>query len=131
VLEKAALQVYAGGSLYRRTRGTHAAALFARDGRLAGMAEDIGRHNAVDKVIGGRLLSGGNLEQLFLVVTGRISSDMVSKAARSGVPLVASKSVATGLAIDYGNKLLLCLVGRVARGRLTAYTFPELVDEQG
>jgi FdhD protein len=130
VLEKAALQLYAGGALYRRTRGTHAAALFQRDGSLAGMAEDIGRHNAVDKVMGGRLLKGGGFEDLFLVVTGRISSDMVSKAARSGVPLVASKSVATSLAIEYGQKLLLGLVGRVSRGRLTAYTFPELVDER-
>jgi FdhD protein len=128
VVQAAAFLTYSGGPLYQLSRGTHAAALFDREGRLAGLAEDIGRHNAVDKVTGEQLLKGARLEELFMVVTGRISSDMVSKAARTGVPLVASKSVATSLALQYGEKLQLGLIGRVARGRLTVYTFPELLD---
>lgn len=131
VVQRAAAAAFSQGAAYRLTRGTHAAALFDRTGNPAGVAEDIGRHNAVDKVIGRRLLNGQSLEELFLVVTGRISSDMVGKAAKSGLPLVASKSVATGLAIDYASRLLLGLAGRVARGRLLAYTFPELIDPEG
>jgi FdhD protein len=128
VLEQAALSTYSGGELYRRTRGTHAAGLFAHDGTHSGLAEDIGRHNAVDRVIGAHLLAGGRLEDHFLVVTGRISSDMATKAARTGVRLVASKSVATTLAVGLAERLSLGLVGRVARGRLTAYTFTDLID---
>jgi FdhD protein len=128
VLERSALEVYKGGQLYRETGGTHAAALFDRKGRLHSLAEDIGRHNAVDKVVGEQLLGGGQLSELFLVVTGRISSDMVSKTARAGVPLVVSKSAATSLAVYYGERLSVGLVGRLARGRLISYTHSELID---
>jgi FdhD protein len=130
-IERAALATYSGGELYKRTQGTHAAGLFARDGSRVGLAEDIGRHNAVDRVIGEQVLSGGALEEHFMVVTGRISSDMATKAARTGMRLVASKSVATTLAVEYARRLSLGLVGRVARGRLTAYNFPELIDPAG
>lgn len=125
---RAAKETYSGGELYRRTRGTHAAALFERSGAQVSLAEDIGRHNAVDKAVGGRLLAGRSLTDLFMVVTGRISSEMVSKIAKTPIPLVATKSVPTGLALEYARKLGLCVVGRATGGRLIAYTFPELID---
>ncbi len=131
VLRQAVGEVYRGGDLYRRTRGTHAAALVDTTGSLVAMTEDIGRHNAVDKAIGRRLLTGASFEGLFMVVTGRISSEMVSKIAKTPIPLVVSKSAPTGLALEHAERVSLCVVGR-ARGRtLTVFTFPEWVDLEG
>ena len=127
----AAAATYSGGGLYRRTRGTHAAALFERSGRMVGLAEDIGRHNAVDKVVGRRLLAGRGLGDLFMVVTGRISSEMVGKMAKTPIPLIVSKSVPTDLALDYAQRISLAVVGRVSAQRMRVYTFPELIDWEG
>ena len=118
------------GRSYRRTRGTHAAGLFARGGELVAFAEDIGRHNAVDKVIGRLVLDRVPLGDLFLVVTGRISSEMVAKVAKTPIPLIASKSVPTSLAVEHALHLSVCVVGRMTRSDFVAYTFPELVDPE-
>lgn len=131
ILRQAVGEVYRGGDLYRRTRGTHAAALVDTAGSLVAMTEDIGRHNAVDKAIGRRLLTGASFDGLFMVVTGRISSEMVSKIAKTPIPLVVSKSAPTSLALEHAERVSLCVVGR-ARGRtLTVFTFPEWVDLEG
>lgn len=124
----AAATAYGAGGLYQRTRGTHAAALFDRQGALVALAEDIGRHSAVDKVIGRLLLQGRPLDHLFMVVTGRVSSEMVGKIAKTPIPLLVSKSVPTDLALNYAERMALCVVGRVAGGRMRVYTYPELVD---
>lgn len=123
----AAGRVYGGGPLYRRTRGTHAAALFTVAGEALAFAEDIGRHNAVDKVVGQALLAGHPLGATFLVVTGRISSEMVSKTAKTPIPLIVSKSVPTAMAVRHAERLRLGVVGRVRRGSLVAFTLPELI----
>lgn len=128
VLHEAVGSVYSGGSLYRTTRGTHAAALVDTAGTIVTLAEDIGRHNAVDKVVGRRLLEGATLEGMFMVVTGRISSEMVGKIAKTAIPLVVSKSVPTNMALEYAARLSLCVVGRARGRRLTAFTHPELID---
>lgn len=123
----AAKVTYSRGKLYRSTRGTHAAALFDRQGRLAALSEDIGRHSAVDKVVGTRLLAGTGLDGLFLVVTGRISSEMVAKVAKTPIPLIVSKSVPTALALQHAERLALAIFA-LSRNRLVAYTYPQLVD---
>jgi FdhD protein len=130
-ITRAAETAYSRGGLYKRTRGVHGAGLFERSGDLVTMAEDIGRHNAVDKAVGRLLLAGRPLDDLFMVVTGRISSEMVGKIAKTPVPLIASKSVPTGLALDYARRLSLCVVGRAVGSRLTVYTFPELIESHG
>jgi FdhD protein len=128
VVLQSAQATYAGGALYQRTRGTHAAALFERGGAQVCLAEDIGRHNAVDKAVGGLLLAGRPLDDLFMVVTGRISSEMVNKIAKTPIALLVTKSVPTGLALDYARKVGLCVVGRASGSRLFAYSFPEMLD---
>lgn len=128
VVQRSAQATYSGGELYRRTKGTHAAALFDRTGAQVCLAEDIGRHNAVDKAVGGLLLAGRPLTDLFMVVTGRISSEMVNKIAKTPIALLVTKSVPTGLALDYARKVGLCVVGRATASRLLAYTFPEMLD---
>jgi FdhD protein len=128
---EAARVTYSQGPLYHRTQGTHAAGLFDRTGRLVAIGEDIGRHNAVDKVVGHLLLQGTPLDDLFMVVTGRISSEMVSKVAKTPIPLLVSKSVATSLAIEHAERVSLGLVGMVRRSRLVAFTYPDLIDPAG
>jgi FdhD protein len=128
VVRQSAQATYSGGELYRRTRGTHAAALFERTGVQVCLAEDIGRHNAVDKAVGGLLLAGRPLTDLFMVVTGRVSSEMVNKIAKTRIALLVTKSVPTGLALDYARKVGLCVVGRATGSRLFTYTFPEMLD---
>ncbi|NTW59827.1 MAG: formate dehydrogenase accessory sulfurtransferase FdhD [Nitrospirae bacterium] len=105
---------------YKRTGGIHAAAL--TDGsRMLFLSEDIGRHNAVDKVIGRGLLAGTSFGSTQLMTTGRISSDIVMKAARAGIPVVISLSVATSLAADLALRAGILLVGRGAQPEPIVY----------
>ena len=130
-IEEAVGVVYSGGPLYRRTRGTHAAALADRSGTIVAFAEDIGRHNAIDKVVGKLLMDGRSFDGLFVVVTGRISSEMVGKIAKTPVPVVVTKSVPTSLALEYAARLSLCVVGRARGRKFTVYSHPELIDPAG
>ncbi|PYN12282.1 MAG: hypothetical protein DME06_09715, partial [Candidatus Rokuibacteriota bacterium] len=101
-------------------RGIHGAAL--SDGeRLLLVAEDVGRHNAVDKVKGEALLQGIPTEDLILLSTGRISSEMLLKAARMGVPLVASRTSPTEMAVGLAEQLDITVCGYVRPGSLDLY----------
>ena len=107
-------QMLAHATEYKRSGGIHAAAL--TDGsRLLFQSEDIGRHNAVDKVIGRGLLADVAFGSTQLLTTGRISSDIVMKTARAGIPVVISLSVATSLAADLARRAGILLVGRGAQ----------------
>jgi FdhD protein len=106
---------------FRRTGGTHAAVLAQIDegGVVAGSAiikEDIGRHNALDKVIGEALRRNISLENSFLFLSGRVSFEMVAKAARAGISDMAAVSAPTALAVDLAKQLGMFLVG-FARGK--------------
>jgi formate dehydrogenase accessory protein FdhD len=108
-------EMYQRGTRYAETGGIHAAAL--TDGRsLLQHAEDIGRHNAVDKVIGGILMAGRSPAGLGLLVTGRISAELAFKAARAGVVYVATPSVPSTLAQAIARRAGLELVGRAVSG---------------
>lgn len=111
-------------ALYRQTGGVHAAAL-ATAQSLVVVREDIGRHNAVDKAIGHALRSGTSLDGLLLLSTGRLSSEMVWKAARAGLQLAASVSIPSTLARDLAEAAGLTLVGRVVSSQPTIYTRPD------
>ena len=103
------------GERYRSTGGIHAAAL--TDGAdLLFHAEDIGRHNAVDKVIGGAILAGRPLAGLGLLVTGRISGELAFKAARAQLGYVATPSVPSSIAVDIARRSGMVLVGRAVSG---------------
>ncbi len=105
---------------YRTTRGIHGAAL--SDGeRLLFVAEDVGRHNAVDKVKGQALLEGQPTDDLILLSTGRISSEMLLKAARMGVPLVASRTSPTTMAVGLAEQLGVTVCGYVRPDGLNVY----------
>lgn len=114
--------------LFAATGGSHAAAAFDVDGTVVLVREDIGRHNAVDKVVG-RLLLDERLPAtgLGLFVSGRASFEMVQKAAALGIPLLAAVSAPTGFAIRLADQLGLTLAGFVRDGRHTLYAHPERI----
>ena len=114
---------------FARTGGIHGAALHDREGRVAAAFEDIGRHNAVDKVIGAMILAGRipGEDAALLVVSGRASFEVVQKASAARVPVVASVSAASSLAVDLARATGITLCGFVRGGTMTVYSHPERI----
>ena len=113
----------AGQPAFARTGGLHAAGLFDRQGRLVDTAEDIGRHNAVDKLAGRALVEARlPLSDKLLLVSGRVSFEIVQKAWTAGVPLVAAVSAPSSLAISTAETAGITLVGFLRGDRFNIYT---------
>lgn len=120
--------------LFARTGGCHAASLVTFDGTHVATFEDVGRHNAVDKVVGSRVLAG-ELPVLpprghghVLVVSGRSSFEIVQKAFSAGIPVVASVSAPSSLAVDLARRANVTLLGFVRNGAMTVYTGRDRFD---
>lgn len=109
------------------TGGLHAAAIYESDGRLLVIREDIGRHNAVDKAIGALADDGWPIGERILLVSGRISFEIVQKAAVAGIPFVAGVSAASSLAVDLAEELGLTVVGFLRGATFNAYTGAERI----
>jgi FdhD protein len=105
---------------YRASRGIHGAALAEAD-RLLFMAEDVGRHNAVDKVCGEALMRGAPTRDRILLNTGRVSSEMLLKGARMGVPLVVSRTSPTEMAVSLAEQLGITVVGYLRHDAFNLY----------
>ena len=126
----AALPVGLRGSqaVFEETGGLHAAGLFTGDGRLVDMAEDVGRHNAVDKVVGRMLMRDAlPLSQHALCVSGRTSYEIVQKAIVAGVPIVAAVSAPSSLAIDLAQTCGVTLVGFARGDTFNIYTHSDRI----
>jgi FdhD protein len=120
--------LYGQAERYRASRGIHGAAL--TDGeRLLVMAEDVGRHNAVDKVKGAALLKGITTVDRILLSTGRVSSEMLLKAARMGVPVVASRTSPTEMAVGLAEQLGITVIGYLRPDALNLYAGDALVAD--
>ncbi len=117
--------VFLESDVYKNTRGTHAACLVNNDGKCVVKAIDIGRHNAFDKVVGRAILDGIDVSRHFLLSTGRQSAGMVQKAARSGIPLVATKTAPLNTGIDAAQRAGVCLVCFVSHDKISVFTHPE------
>jgi FdhD protein len=117
--------------LFETCGGTHAAGLFDARGDLVSTAEDAGRHNALDKAIGGRLLGGEPTAGLGAVLSGRVSLEMVGKAARAGIELVSAISAPTSLAIEVAESCGITLCSFVRETRATVFTHPHRVQGAG
>jgi FdhD protein len=117
-------EVYLEAQSYRESRGIHAAAL-AAGGKLLIVTEDVGRHNAIDKVCGEAMLRGIPTAGKVLLATGRISSEMLRKGAHMGTPIVVSRTSATTLSIDLAKRLGLTLIGYVRGDGFYVYSHPE------
>ena len=114
--------------VYFMTRGTHLATLVSQDGKRVAQAIDIGRHNAIDKVIGYAVLNNIDVSQLYLLSTGRQSAGMVLKAARAGVPLIVTKSAPIDSGIDAAQKTGVGLVGLVSSVEMTVFANKWRID---
>ena len=115
-------------AVFDETGGLHAAGLFARDGSLVDVAEDVGRHNAVDKIVGRMLMREAlPLSDHLLCVSGRTSFEIVQKAIFAGIPIVAAVSAPSSLAIELAQEYGVTLVGFIRGDRFNIYAHPERI----
>lgn len=112
---------------FRRTGGVHASAIYKGNGDVVAFAEDVGRHNTVDKVIGIGAFKKIDFGECFLTLSGRLSGDVVLKAARVGLPIVASLAAALNSGIAIAKNADLTLIGFVRGKRMNIYNFPERI----
>jgi FdhD protein len=112
---------------FARTGGLHATGLFTPGGELVCVREDVGRHNAMDKVIGRTLLDGRRFEQYVACVSGRLSFELVQKAVVAGIPVLVGVGAPTSLAVRLADDRNLTLAGFARRGRVNVYTSPERI----
>ncbi len=116
-------------AVFDQTGGLHAAGLFGRDGVLVDIAEDVGRHNAVDKIVGRMLMRDAlPLSDHLLCVSGRTSFEIVQKAIVAGTPVVAAVSAPSSLAIELALEFGITLVGFIREGGFNIYAHAQRVD---
>ncbi len=118
--------------IFQATGGLHASGLFDPEGRLLTVREDVGRHNALDKCIGAMFLAGKlPLRQALLMVSGRVSFEIVQKAATAGIPIVCAVSAPTDLAVDAATRVGMTLVGFLRGDGFNIYCGAERIELEG
>jgi FdhD protein len=123
-------QLFDGATMYKASRGIHAAALSDTAQPLL-LAEDVGRHNALDKILGEALVKGVHTAGRILLTSGRISSEMLRKGAHMGTPFLISRTSPTTLAIEAAKRLGITIIGYVRRNSFNLYTHPERLLYRG
>jgi FdhD protein len=122
LLQVLALALRERQAFFAETGGTHAALLASVDGEVRCVREDVGRHNAVDKVIGAALRARTPLRDAVVVVTGRVAFELVQKCAAAGIGLIAGVGAPTSLAVDLGTRAGVTVVGFVGARGLNVYS---------
>jgi FdhD protein len=112
---------------FKETGGLHDSGIFTANGEMVAFSEDVGRHNTVDKVIGAASLKKIDFNQCFMVITGRVPGDMIYKAAKVGLPVVASVAAVLNSGIASAEKADIALIGFVRGTRMNVYTCPERI----
>ena len=115
-------------NVFKKTRGTHAILIFDGRGEVVSFAEDIGRHNALDKAIGKILLAGKTAKGCGAVLSGRVSFEMVSKCSQAGIEVILAVSAPTSLALDAALHCGITVCAFVRDGGATIFTHPERIN---
>jgi FdhD protein len=123
-------QLAAKAEKYKSHGGVHSAAVGSPDGSLLLYAEDIGRHNTFDRIAGEAFLREMPLAGTLLVTSGRVSAEMAAKAAAMGIPLIASRTSPTDMAIKICNDAGITLIGYLRGARFNVYTHPEFLSAE-
>ncbi len=110
---------------FKASGGSHAAAIFSKSGEFLSLGQDIGRHNATDKAIGLCLINKTLPSAAYLLVSGRVSYEIVAKAFAAKTPILAAVSAPSSLAVDFAEELGICLLGFCRDERYTIYSHPE------
>jgi FdhD protein len=118
-------ELYARATGYQLSRGIHAAALADVEGGVLLVAEDVGRHNALDKILGEALLTGVETEGRILLSSGRISTEMLRKGAFMRTPFIISRTSPTAASVELGKRLGITLIGYVRGDGFNIYSHPE------
>jgi FdhD protein len=119
-------QMHLGASSYQQARGIHTAALAAGDSLLL-QVEDVGRHNCLDKLAGASLQQAVDTTDRLLLTSGRVSSEMLNKARRMGIPIICSRTSATSLSLALADAWNITLVAYLRQDRMRVYTHPQRI----
>jgi FdhD protein len=112
---------------FKNSGGSHAAAIFNKNQKLLTIKEDIGRHNAVDKAVGNLLLENTLKQGNYLLVSGRVSYEIVSKAFLAKIPILVAVSACSSLAVDFAKEFGICLIGFTREQKMTIYANPSFI----
>ena len=113
--------------VFEKTGGSHAASIFDNKQNLLSLKEDLGRHNAVDKVIGDLLIKNNLKKANFLLVSGRVSYEIVSKAFIAKIPVIIAISACSSLSVDFAKEFGICLIGFTRDDKMTIYSNPNYI----
>lgn len=128
LIEEMSLKMSDLQATFKQTGGSHAAAIFDKEYKLLSIKEDIGRHNAVDKAVG-ELVNKKELKQAYcMLVSGRVSYEIVSKAFIAKIGIIVAVSACSSLAIDYAKEFGICLIGFSRTNKMTIYANPTKIE---
>lgn len=113
--------------VFEETGAVHSAGLFLQGRETVAVAEDLGRHNALDKVIGAALLKNIDLSQVLATSTGRQPTEMILKCLAAGIPIIATKGVPTSLGVELAEEVGVTIVGMVRKNSMIVYSHPERI----
>ena len=115
---------------FKKTGGSHAAGIFNHHFKLLTIREDIGRHNAVDKCVGSLLQNQLLKSGMYLLVSGRVSYEIVSKAFLAKIPVIVAVSACSSMAVDFAKEFCICLIGFTRQDKMTVYANPSFLQKR-
>ena len=115
---------------FKKTGGSHAAGIFNHHFKLLTIREDIGRHNAVDKCVGSLLQKQLLKSGMYLLVSGRVSYEIVSKAFLAKIPVIVAVSACSSMAVDFAKEFGICLIGFTREDKMTIYANPSFLEKK-
>ena len=115
---------------FKKTGGSHAAGIFNHHFKLLTIREDIGRHNAVDKCVGSLLQNQLLKSGMYLLVSGRVSYEIVSKAFLAKIPVIVAVSACSSMAVDFAKEFGICLIGFTRQDKMTVYANPSFLQKR-